>query len=1403
MKKNILFSITVIVLSLFSNVSFSQTLELGILSSFEAYTGVGAVTNSGTFSGDVGTNTGIISGTGFGIANGYTGVIHNNNATTLQARIDLLRVYMYLDDVFVTKPSTHAPAFGGGETISAGVYSIGGAGSIGGALTLDGGGDSNAYFIIKFEGALTVALGSSITLTNGTRAANVFWISQGAISVGASSDLKGTLFAHPGAVTLGVGSTIEGRLLSSEGAITIAAGGAATMPIGPINIPIKCLGNCSPNPLLDVLGSIKSYALFTSKGAVANAATSGIIGDIGTNLGAISGFLTSTHVGFVNPPSSTASVQAAQDLDYAYNQLINLPNTELGHTPAFGSGETLNTGVYYIGGAGSLAGTITLDGQNKQGAMFVFKFNGAFSVAAQSKVILINGARRCNVFWISEGATDLGTFTYMKGTLLAHGGACTAGANSSVEGRMLSTEGAIGFSTGVIYNDTLCFGSILVNGSDQDGCIDDVQTLTATAITDATSQNIVWYDAPTGGNVVNSPTQEGIGSITYYGEASNGAYTSENRAAVTLTINDCSTLIDAVVDTVGPINGTTGGTTTALTSNDTLNGVPVVITITTGTVMLTGLSVPTGLTLNEDGTVTIDPNTPAGQYDVEYQICEVSNPANCDSVTSTVVVSAPGIDAVIDTVGPINGTTGGTTTSLTTNDTLNGDPVIVGEDLGTVVITGLSVPTGLTLNEDGTVTIDPNTPAGEYDVEYQICEFSNSTNCDSVISTVVVSTPVIDAVIDTVGPINGTTGGTTTALTSNDTLNGDPVVIGTTPGTVILTGLSVPQGLTLNTDGTVTIDPNTPAGEYDVEYQICEVSNPTNCDSVISSLTVTCDQGPAPAKVNCWDTFEYNTDTCAWENTGTPQEAPKAGTDGTLTVCEGTSLTEVVLFDALTGADAGGTWSNIGLEYTYTVRGTGACASETDTSIVTVTQQLAPNAGTDGTLTVCEGTSLTEAALFDALTVADAGGTWSGSIDGVFYTYTVIGTGACASETDTSIVTVTEQDAPNAGLDGSMAICAGTSPSDAQLFATLNGADGGGSWSNIGLEYTYTVTGTGACASETDTSIVTVTDEAAPNAGINGTLAVCVGTSPTDAQLFAQLNGTPDTNGTWSNIDLEYTYTVVITGECASETDTSIVTVIEEEAPNAGTDGSMTLCAGTSLTEEALFGALSGTPDTNGTWSGSVDGIFYTYTVTGTGSCVGTSDTSIVTITEANPTSGSETELCIDDDFDFDLFSLLEGDFQTDGIWSVTLGNATIDGNLFNPFGLEIGVYTFTYTDTNSECSSDTEVTIILNDDCVVLNCGDDIIISKAVTPNGDQWNEYFTIKGIEECGFTAEVKIFNRWGAKIYESINYENTWNGFSRKNSIGTSDKVPTGTYFYMINIIDSGLKPFVGSIYVETK
>ncbi|MFT4544819.1 MAG: hypothetical protein ACI9EQ_001282 [Bacteroidia bacterium] len=461
MKKSILLSVTTFALFLLSTAGFSQTLELGALSSFEAYTGTGAVSMAAaaTLTGDVGSNVGAISGF---VPPAFTGTLHHANSVTAQCRIDLLKLYIDLSNLPVTHANTHAPAFGV-ETITPGVYYIGGAGSLTGALTLDGNNDPDASFVIKFNGAMTVEAGAQVILTNGTQACNVFWIAEGAITAGAGSILKGTLFSHFAAVGLGANCNLEGRMLSMEGAITIGAGSSAIASGCVSTIQIPCFPS-APAVAVDVLGSLENFTLFTSAGAVGNTGASGVFGNIGTNAGAINGFAFAAHVGAAYN-SDVVTAQAKIDLDNAYTQLLALPNTSTTHTPAFGLGETLSAGVYSIAGAGSLAGTLTLDGNNNSDAVFVFKFGGAFTVGAQSKIILINGARPSNVFWIGgagvpTGAISIAAGSHLKGTFISHAGACNLGAGAILDGRLLSTAGAVNTNVSIAHlmvHDEICY----------------------------------------------------------------------------------------------------------------------------------------------------------------------------------------------------------------------------------------------------------------------------------------------------------------------------------------------------------------------------------------------------------------------------------------------------------------------------------------------------------------------------------------------------------------------------------------------------------------------------------------------------------------------------------------------------------------------------------------------------------------------------------------------------------------------------------------------------------------------------------------------------------------------------------------------------------------------------------
>ena len=291
-------------------------------------------------------------------------------------------------------------------------------------------------------------------------------------------------------------------------------------------------------------------------------------------------------------------------------------------------------------------------------------------------------------------------------------------------------------------------------------------------------------------------------------------------------------VITAVADSnPTPINGLDGGDAGInIFDNDTLNG----IAVNPSDVTLT--STPNGpLTVNPDGTVSVSPNTPEGTYTVDYTICEVLNPTNCSTATVTIEVIPAEILAVADTnPTPINGLDGGDAgINIFDNDTLNGIAVNPSD------VTLTSTPNGpLTVNLDGTVSVNPNTAEGTYTVDYTICEILNPTNCSTATVTIEVIPAEILAVADSnPTPINGLDGGDAGInIFDNDTLNG----IAVNPSDVTLT--STPNGpLTVNPDGTVSVSPNTPEGTYTVDYTICEILNPTNC----STATVTIEVIPA------------------------------------------------------------------------------------------------------------------------------------------------------------------------------------------------------------------------------------------------------------------------------------------------------------------------------------------------------------------------------------------------------------------------------------------------------------------------------------------------------------------------------------------------------------------------------
>jgi hypothetical protein len=220
-----------------------------------------------------------------------TTTITTGASGTAQGKIDLQTAYNQLHAMAATQPA-HAAAMGSGETLLPGVYSFVAAASIAATLNLDAQNDPNALFVFNIGGAFACGAATIIVLKNGAKASNVFWVSGGPPSVGAGSTMVGTMIASFGAGAIGATCTLEGRLLTLSGAITFGPA-TAVVPtdVSPIN-----------------LGSATNFALFTANGDIANTAASTITGDIGTDLGAVTGLETSTHNGKVylasTPPSA-------------------------------------------------------------------------------------------------------------------------------------------------------------------------------------------------------------------------------------------------------------------------------------------------------------------------------------------------------------------------------------------------------------------------------------------------------------------------------------------------------------------------------------------------------------------------------------------------------------------------------------------------------------------------------------------------------------------------------------------------------------------------------------------------------------------------------------------------------------------------------------------------------------------------------------------------------------------------------------------------------------------------------------------------------------------------------------------------------------------------------------------
>uniref|UniRef100_UPI00374D0371 Ig-like domain-containing protein n=1 Tax=Spongiimicrobium salis TaxID=1667022 RepID=UPI00374D0371 len=100
----------------------------------------------------------------------------------------------------------------------------------------------------------------------------------------------------------------------------------------------------------------------------------------------------------------------------------------------------------------------------------------------------------------------------------------------------------------------------------------------------------------------------------------------------------------------------------------------------------------------------------------------------------------------------------------------------------------------------------------------------------------------------------------------------------------------------------------------------------------------------------------------------------------------------------------------------------------------------------------------------------------------------------------------------------------------------------------------------------------------------------------------------------------------------------------------------------------------------------------------------------------------------------------------------------------------------------------------------------DEVEIFNVITPNGDGIHDVLTIRGLEDFPNNT-INIYNRWGVLVYSTRAYNTQGNVFDGTSTgrvtVNRDNKLPVGTYFYILNYEDATgtMKSLSGYIYIN--
>ena len=231
------------------------------------------------------------------------------------------------------------------------------------------------------------------------------------------------------------------------------------------------------------------------------------------------------------------------------------------------------------------------------------------------------------------------------------------------------------------------------------------------------------------------------------------------------------------------------------------------------------------------------------------------------------------------------------------------------------------------------------------------------------------------------------------------------------------------------------------------------------------------------------------------------------------------------------------------------------------------------------------------------------------------------------------------------------------------------------------------------------------------------------------------------------------------------------------------TNGKVILTASSSGSGTSQFTMNGGTPQPTGTFNTLAQGN-YTFTLTDALGCV--SEDTVVAVGVVNPTIASFNLSPTYGMVPLLVSATNTSQNATNFSWSI---NGASQGSSLSPQTLEnAGTYIFELVAWKFDSScADTAFRTVL-----VLG---KVVIPTAFTPSTDGVNDFWELQNLDEQFPKNTVQVFNQWGSLIYESTEgkyAQRQWDGYFK------GEKLPVGSYYYVIEVNDGETKAFVGSV-----